>query len=311
MATTATNVWIRELRAPFLLLPGLFVPTSVAIAWVHGFFNPLTSVLTLAGALCLHAGVNVLNDYFDYRSGIDLITTPTPFSGGSRVLPAKELQPNNVLTAGLLFLFTGVAIGAYFIYAFAFSPTLILILAVGAISVVGYTPVFAKYAFGELLAGLNFGPLLLLGGYFVQTRHVSLEPVVVGVCLGILTSCILYINEFPDTFADSQEGRYHLVARWGKKIAAERYKYLIGSAYVVLVMGVVFGVVTPFALLGLLTLPKAVRATRTLSQNYDKTLELIPGMADTVMATLWTAGLILLGYLIAGTLSFLLGLHLN
>ena len=311
MATSTTSVWIKELRAPFLLLPGLFVPVSVAIAWLHGFFNPLTAFLTLAGALSLHAGVNVLNDYFDYQSGIDLITTPTPFSGGSRVLPAKQLQPNNVLTAGLLFLFAGVAIGGYFIYEFAFSPTLILILAVGAVSVVGYTPIFSKYAFGELLAGVNFGPLLVLGGYFVQTGHLSLEPIFVGGCLGILTSCILYINEFPDTFADSQKGRYHLVARWGKKIAAARYRYLIGSAYAVLVLGVLLGSVTPLALLGLLALPKAIRATRTLSQNYDKIGELIPGMADTVMATLWTAGLILLGYLIAGALSFLFGIRLN
>src|SRR5712692_12074183 len=94
------KVWIRELRAPFPLLPVIFVPVGIAIAWSHGSLNILTALLTLAGVLCLHAGVNVLNDYFDYKSGIDLLTTPTPFSGGSRILPAKELAPNNVLGAG-------------------------------------------------------------------------------------------------------------------------------------------------------------------------------------------------------------------
>src|SRR5712691_5231904 len=96
------NVWIRELRAPFLLLSLIFVSLGSAIAWVHGAFDPLVTVLTLVGVLSLHMSVNVLNDFFDYRSGIDIITIPTPFSGGSRILPSKELSPSSVLGAGLL-----------------------------------------------------------------------------------------------------------------------------------------------------------------------------------------------------------------
>ncbi|MDA4131213.1 MAG: prenyltransferase [Thaumarchaeota archaeon] len=297
------NVWVRELRAPFLLLPLIFVPVGLAISWAHGSFNLLYAILTLAGALFLHAGVNVLNDYFDYKSGIDIITTPTPFSGGSRILPGKELTPNNVLGAGLLFLLGGVLIGGFFVVELSYSPLLILILAVAAISVLGYSPVFAKIAIGELLAGLNFGPLLVLGTFYVQTRTIALEPIFVGACLGILTSCILYINEFPDTAADSQKGRFHLVARWGKAVAAKRFGFLIGSAYAVLVLGVLLRIVTPFALISLLTVPKAIRANRILSAKFDSPMELIPGMAETVMTTLWTGVLILAGYIISIELS--------
>ena len=217
--------------------------------------------------LFLHAGVNVLNDYFDYKCGIDMITTPTPFSGGSRILPAKELTPNNVLTAGLLFLIGGISIGMFFVVDFAFDPLLIFLLAVAAISVLGYSPVFSKLGLGELLAGLNFGPLLVLGTYYVQTRTVALEPIFVGVCLGILTACILYINEFPDTYADSQKGRLHLVARWGKQIAAGRFRFLIASTYAVLILGVILRIVTPFALISLLAIPKAVTASKAQKWN--------------------------------------------
>lgn len=300
------TVWVRELRAPFLLLQVLFVPAGVAVAWVHGYFNLLTALLTLVGVLCLHAGVNILNDYFDYKSGIDLITTPTPFSGGSRILPDKALTPNKVLAEGLLFLTGGIAAGIFFIINFAFDSVLIIFLAIGAVSVVGYSPVFSRLGLGELLAGVNFGPLVVLGTYYVQTRSLAFEPLFIGLCLGILTSCILYINEFPDTDADSQKGRLHLVARWGKEASAKRFKFLIGSAYTILIVGVTLRIVTPFALISLLTLPKAISACRLLSRNYAKTQELIPAMGNTVLATLWTAALILLGYVLAGILMLIL-----
>jgi 1,4-dihydroxy-2-naphthoate octaprenyltransferase len=146
------NVWIRELRAPFLLLSLIFVSLGTAIARIHGAFDPLVTILTLVGVLSLHASVNVLNDYFDYRSGIDIITTPTPFSGGSRVLPSKELSPGSVLAAGLLFLIIGAGTGIYFLLRFAFNPLLVAILAISLISVLGYSRFFARWGLGEFIA---------------------------------------------------------------------------------------------------------------------------------------------------------------
>ncbi len=294
------NVWIRELRAPFLLLPIIFVPVGVAIAWNHGSFDLLTAVLTLVGVTSLHASVNVLNDYFDFRSGIDLATTPTPFSGGSRLLPGKEMKPNSVLYEGILFLAVGLAIGSYFIYRFAFDPILIGLVVIPAVSIVAYSSLISRWGIGELIVGLNFGPLLFLGTYYLQTKSIALEPILVGIPLGILVTGILYINEFPDTAADMEKGRRHLVARWGKAKAASRFRVLVASAYVIIVIGVVARVVTPLALISLVALPKAWTATRILGENHDKIAELIPGMASMVMATLWTGLLLLVGYLILG-----------
>lgn len=294
------GVWIRELRAPFLLLPVIFVPTALGIAWTHGFFNPILALLTLAGVVCLHASVNVLNDYFDFRSGIDLATTPTPFSGGSTILPSKLLSPTSVLYAGILFLGLGLAAGAYLIYQFAFDPLLIAITAFAAVSILAYSSVLSKWGVGELVVGLNFGPLLFLGTYYVQARAISAEPLIVGTALGILTAGILYINEFPDAAADGGKGRRHLVVRWGKAKAASRFKFLVASAYAVVVLGVIAGKASPFALISLLALPKARAAPRILVQNYDKTMELIPGMASMVITTLLTGVLLFVSYLALG-----------
>ena len=170
------NIWIKELRAPFLLLPTIFVPVGVAIAWNRGSFDLLTAILTLVGVLSLHASVNVLNDYFDFRSGIDLATTPTPFSGGSRVLPANELTPKNVLSAGILFLGTGLVIGSYFVYRFTFNPILIGIIAIAAVSVVAYSALISKWGIGELIAGLNFlVPFSLLAHTFCRLGELTLN----------------------------------------------------------------------------------------------------------------------------------------
>ena len=162
-----------------------------------------------------------------------------------------------------------------------------------------YSPLISKHGLGEAVAGVGLGLLVVLGSYYVQVRRIDPEPVVIGLCMAILIACILYINEFPDTAADSEKGRMHLVARWGKEEAARRYKYIIGSTYVVMMLGVVSGIVTPFALISLLSLPKAIDANKVLTKNYDKIMELIPGMANTVMATLWTGGLFLAGYVVA------------
>ena len=69
---------------------------------VSGHFNPLYAILTIVGAVSLHASGNILSDYFDFRSGIDLATTPTPFSGGSTILPSKLMSSRDGLDADFL-----------------------------------------------------------------------------------------------------------------------------------------------------------------------------------------------------------------
>ncbi len=270
------------------------------MAWSHGHFNPLSAALTLAGVVSFHASVNVLNDYFDFRSGIDLATTPTPFSGGSTILPLKLMAPASVLAMGVFFLVVGVVIGSYFIFQFAFDPLLVAIVVIAALSIVSYSSVTSKLGIGELVVGLNFGPLLLLGTYYVQTNTISFEPIIVGLPLGILTAGILYMNEFPDTDADKSNGRNHLVARWGKAKAAGRFRMLVVSAYLIPMIGVFAGVVSPVALLLLVTLPKARKTVKLLNQHYAKVMELIPGMASMVMTTLFTGVALLVGYLLLG-----------
>jgi 1,4-dihydroxy-2-naphthoate octaprenyltransferase len=159
---------------------------------------------------------------------------------------------------------------------------------------------------GELLIGLNFGPLMVLGSYYTQTQSVSWEPVVASLPVGLLIALVVWINQFQDMKADAAVGKTHWVARLGRRRAATAYGLLLAAVYLSLAAGVLFGGVTPLALLGLLTLPKAVQAYRVAHVHYDHPQELVPANAATIQIHLWTGILITLGYAIRGVIAWLL-----
>ena len=293
------EVWAKELRIPFLSLPAIFVPLGITVALLDGYFNLVHGILTLIGIVCIHASVNVLNDYFDFKSGIDTATTPTPFSGGSRVLPENLLTPRSVLIGGIILLAIGSLIGLYFLYIFNFPPLLIALISIAIITSVAYSPVLSKIGVGEVFVFLNFGPLLFTGVYYIQSGGlISTEAMVVGSIVGLMTTGILYINQFPDTDADKSKGRFHLVARLGKKRAAQIYKYIISTSYVIIIVGIVTFTIPPTTIIALITIPKFRVANAILQKEYEKIMELIPAMGNTVMGTIQSGILLLVGYLI-------------
>ena len=311
------EVWAKELRIPFLSLPIIFVPLGIMVAYFDvSNINLFHALLTLIGVLSLHASVNVLNDYFDYKSGIDVATTPTPFSGGSRVLPEKLLSPNNVLMGGIILLIIGSSIGLYFLNYFEFNSILLGIIVISILSVILYSPVLSTLGLGELTVFLNFGPLLFSGVYFIQSAGncsncfygLEIEAIIVGSIVGLMTTGILYINQFPDTEADKSKGRRHLVARLGKKKAVSLYNYIMGASYIIIIISAV----TPFVIgigipltciIALATFSLTPKgnfrtASKILGKEYEKIMELITAMGNTVMTTIQTGILLLIGYII-------------
>ena len=301
------KVWFEELRPPFLILSIVFTILGIVVALKDGYFNPLYAVLTLVGIAALHAAANVLNDYFDYCSGIDIETERTPFSGGSGILPTGKMTPKGVLVEGILLLLVGLGIGLYFIYVSAFNPILIFLVIFAGVGIVLYSPIISHVGFGEVLVGLCFGPPLLLGVYFVQTSALSLEVGLIGLVTGILTAAVLYVNEFPDTRADIKFGRYHVVARLGKERAARILKYIFASAYIVLVISSATSIVPLTALIGLATIPHARIAYKVLTAKYNDNIGIIPAMASMVKTAIFTGVLLIVAYLIIWV-SSLLGL---
>jgi 1,4-dihydroxy-2-naphthoate octaprenyltransferase len=183
-----------------------------------------------------------------------------------------------------------------------FGVIILTLLLISGISIILYSPLLANWGVGELIVGLNFGPFLSVGVFYIQTQTITIESILVGLVLGFLTAAILYINEFPDHDADKAKGRYHLVVRLGKKKAVTGYIVLMMLIYALILVGVILSITPPLSIIALFSLPFAINASRILNKNYNSTMELIPGMASTIMCTLITGILLFIAYVIHGLL---------
>ena len=258
-------------------------------------------MLAGVGLVLLHISVNVLNDYFDYKSGVDLHTVRTPFSGGSGMLPAKAIKPQSALTFGLVAFVLAVPIGIYFLVVTNWM--LFPLLLVGALCVLLYTQKLTRigYGIGEASAGLGLGTLPVLGAYFVQTGAYSWQAVCASIPSGILVCNLLFLNEFPDADADRKGSKLMLPITIGMKKASLLYIGLTIIMYLWIVGAVVSRLLglpgMPLtALIGLVTIPFAIKAIRG-ARRYDDMSQLVPALGANVLVILVTQLMLGLGYI--------------
>jgi 1,4-dihydroxy-2-naphthoate octaprenyltransferase len=294
------KVWFLETRPQFLLLSVVLVFLGITIAWYDGSFHLGYALLTFLGLLLCHISVNVLNDYFDYESGIDLETKRTPFSGGSGILPTACLKPRQVLWLGVGSIILAVPIGVYFVLTRGWD--LLPLLIVGALCAVLYTPLIAKLGFPEWAPGAGMGTLPVLGTYFIQTTAYSLPAVIAAIPSGILVHNLLLLNEFPDVEADRNAGRRTMPILIGKTKAWMVYTALTIVVYLWIIGWVIAGIMPVFSLIALLTLPFAIKAIIG-SKKHDDMNQLVPAMANNVNVVLLTQFLLGIGYILGRVLA--------
>jgi 1,4-dihydroxy-2-naphthoate octaprenyltransferase len=289
--------WFLETRPQFLLLSVVLAFLGTSIAWYNGAFYLGYAILAFVGLLLCHISVNVLNDYYDYKSGIDLKTRRTPFSGGSGFLPAASLKPQHVLWFGLACFLLAVPIGIYFVLVIGW--LLLPLLLVAAMCILLYTPLLTKLGWPEWAPGVGLGALPVLGAYFVQTGEYTLPAVVASIPSGILVHNLLLLNEFPDAEADKTASRKTLPITMGGRGAGIVYSALTIILYLWIIVWVAAGLMPVFCLIALATLPFAVRAIQGALRHQDES-KLMPAMANNVLVVLLTQLLLGIGYILAG-----------
>lgn len=292
------RLWFQSLRAPFLVASLIPVLVGGLAAWqMRSAFNVSLFLLALIGATCIHLSANMGNDAWDYRSGNDLqVRHLNPFAGGGRVLIRGVLNLKVHLAVAMLFLVVGSAIGVYLVTQVGL-PLLWLGLfgVLVAYSYVGPPLRLAHHGVGEIAVGLEFGPVALLGTYYVLTRTFDPAAVVLSACMGLLVTGILWINEVPDISADSAVGKRTLVVRLGVERATTVFSGIVAAAYIMLAVGVALFRLTPWVLLAFLALPLAVRPVRGLRKSGGDPHTLIPSNAGMILTTLATGVLIAIG----------------
>lgn len=288
--------WLRAIRIRFLLASVIAVSNGLAIAyWKTGTIDPLYAGLTYAGVVFLHASVDLLNDYWDHKRGIDSATTRTKFSGGTGVLPENMLTPKAVYAAGVMFLILGGAVGAYFVAIRG--VTIAVILGFAVVAIYFYSTSIVNSGLGELFVGIK-GAMIVLGTFFVQTALIDTAAVFVGVIVGLLSATVLFINSFPDHDADKSKGRRTLVILLGKNRAATVFPLFIIAAYALIVAGIFLGYTKIYSLASLASLPLAVKAITAVRKDHESIPSLVPAMSSTVTYSRVT------GFMLAASLLF-------
>jgi len=289
---------IGPMRLPFLFLTPACVSVGLGTAlWTSGHINLFYFILALLGALSAHISVNALNEYFDFKSGLDLETKPTPFSGGSGTLPSSPDKAYWALLTGIVtFGITGL-IGIYFlrIRGFALLPLGLL----GLLIVFFYTPWITHNPWLCLIApGLGFGPLMVMGTDFVLTGTYSWTAFAASLVPFFLVNNLLLLNEFPDMKADKKAGRRNLPIIFGARRSAIIYGVFIFLTYLLIIVSFHFDLLPRLSLIALSTMVIALPTFIGVLRYYMNTEKLVPYMGLNVIITIATPLLIAAGLIL-------------
>jgi 1,4-dihydroxy-2-naphthoate octaprenyltransferase len=295
VAYQVLSSWLRAIRIRFLLASVIAVSNGLAIAyWKAGTIDPLYAALTYVGVVFLHASVDLLNDYWDHRRGIDSATRRTKFSGGTGVLPENLLTPKAVYAAGVIFLVLGAAIGAYFVAVRG--VTIAVILGFAVVAIYFYSTSIVNAGLGELFVAIK-GAMIVLGTFYVQSAVIEPAALYVGMIVGILSATVLFVNSFPDFQADRSKGRRTLVILLGKRSAAIAFPIFIIVAYAMIVAGIFLGFAKIYSLISLASIPFAAKSIMSLRKDHESVDGLVPAMASAVTYSRVTGFLLALSFL--------------
>jgi 1,4-dihydroxy-2-naphthoate octaprenyltransferase len=287
-------------RLPFLTATIVPVFLGLAAAAYDRHFSLGLAALTLLGALAVHLGLNVTNDIFDGLSGVDAVNfTPTKFSGGSRVLQYGLVTMRQMIALAAVFYAVAITVGLVLV---AISGLGLLWLGVAGVLISYFYTApplrLVHRGLGELCVALGFGPIMVLGTYFVQTGQYALRPLILSIPVAILVMLILYANEVPDRFADAKAGKRTLVVRMQPATVIRGYVAAVAVAYLVVIAGVVSGVLPWPTLISLLTSPLAYQTWKGLKAHYDSPYQLMSYLGKNVNLHLFTGLLLVIGVLL-------------
>jgi 1,4-dihydroxy-2-naphthoate octaprenyltransferase len=250
-------------------------------------------VLVCVGIVCFHATANVLNDYFDTRYQVDQPDSPTARYRPQPIL-SGVFTPRQLLFFGAALAALTIVIGL--VLSFERSLMVLWIGIAGFLASVFYTagPVKYKYrAWGEVFVFLMWGPLMFEGAYVVQRQALSLKAAAVSVPFGVLVALVLLANNIRDIAYDSRQGIKTVGIALGHPKSIRLYTSLVVAAYVFVAALAATGVLTPWALLVFLSLPKAIILVRTLGRKVPDAADALTAQLNTVFGLLLIAGLII------------------
>ena len=290
------SYWLRAIRIRFLLASVIAVSLGLSVTWWHsGVIDIFQAALTMAGVIALHASVDLLNDYWDFKRGIDTRTKRTGMSGGTGVLPEGLLKPKSVYNAGILFLVAGGLIGGYFVVLHG--VVIGVILAFAIMSIYFYSTKIVNWGLAEVFVAVK-GTLIVMGTYYIQNSELTDVVVLSGIVVGVLSSLVLFVASFPDHDADKEKGRRTLVILFGRQKAVSIFYIFPIISYGIIIGCVAMSIIPVFCLISLAAIPVVISSIRKLKSSVSDEDKIIPAMKSTLTFSRIAGALFVIGFLI-------------
>ncbi len=289
-------------RPAFLTASLMACLIGLAIAWHEGLaFNVPVALVALLFGVLTQAGVNVLNDYYDALNGTDAQNTERvfPFTGGSRFIQNGVLTLAQMRNFGFALMASVAAAGLWLMARSA--PQLMYVGLAGLFIGWAYSaPPFKlnSRGWGELCVAAGI-LAITVGSDFVQRKGFAAAPFVAGLSYALLTTNLLYINQFPDRTADTAAGKLHWVARLPVQQARWGYVLIVVVVYAWVLACVALGWLPLLALLAFLALPLSVQAARLLLRHAAQPQQLGDAIKLTIAAMLVHGALLSLALILS------------
>ncbi|HEY9036104.1 MAG TPA: prenyltransferase [Pseudomonadales bacterium] len=298
-------VWSHVLATRPAFLLASIVPVLIGLAAAHHdavAFHPVLAGMTLAGAVCVHAAANVLNDYYDARNGTDAANTARlfPFTGGSRFIQNGVFSAQRMAGFGIGLLLIVAVLGLLLLWQLPPSarPGLLMLGCVGVLLSWAYSaPPLAlnSHGWGEMSVAIGFGVLMPAGADYVQRAEWAWLPVMAALPYALLVANLLWINQFPDCAADASAGKRHWVVRLGVVRARVVYSTNVLLAYWGLLAMVWAGYLPVACSWAMLAMPLSLWAGWRLWRYGGDEPTLVPAIQCTIAAMMLYGVLVSMG----------------
>jgi 1,4-dihydroxy-2-naphthoate octaprenyltransferase len=152
--------------------------------------------------------------------------------------------------------------------------------------------------------GIGFGPVIVLGSYFVQSQSFSAAALLASIPVWILIALILYANEIPDKPYDKAAGKKTIVVRLSDDNVLTLYRVLVIATYSIIVVAILAGQAPVTTLLALATIPTAIKTYRLIRESYGDPYRMIPGLANNIKLATLTGLLLGAGYALGAVVNW-------
>jgi 1,4-dihydroxy-2-naphthoate octaprenyltransferase len=229
-------------------------------------FDPWAFVLVLIGFVTAHMISNLSNDYFGYVRGHDTPESPrmryTMHPIASGLLDARTLGVGLAILAAI-----SITVMVYFWVARG--PVALIFALVGLALLYLYDAAprpLKSLGLGEVAAFLVWGPLMVGGGYFAITGHLSTNAFLASIPYGLGVMSILMGKHIDQAGFDRTHGHRTLPVVLGDRGSRAVNRIIVAGMYIVVGLLIAFGRLTPFAALVVVALPQALRALSVMSR---------------------------------------------